>query len=63
MRNAIRGRSTFNIIDAIKADKVELFMLSIDPRYHPAFKARTRQMLAIPGEEPFDIWVARPSLP
>lgn len=59
MRNAIRGRSTFNIIDAMMADKVDLFMLSMDPRYHPAFEARTRRMLALPGEEPFDVWVAR----
>ncbi len=59
MLGAIQGRSTFNIIDAIRSEKVDLFLLSMDARYQSAFETRTRRTVASEGEEPFDIWVAR----
>lgn len=59
MLSAIHGRSTFNIIDGERADKVDLFMLSMDIRYRPAFETRTRGVVIGPNREPFNIWVAR----
>lgn len=59
MLSAIHGNSTFNIIDAEQADKVDLFMLSMDNRYQTAFDTRVRRQLVGFDQEPFEIWVAR----
>lgn len=59
MLGAIRNHSTFNIIDGQLADKVDLFTLSMDSRYRPAFANRTRGVVVSPNEESFDIWIAR----
>lgn len=59
MRGAIENASTFNIIDAERAEKVDLFLLSLDLRYKPAFETRTRRTVPISGQEPLTIWVAR----
>ena len=59
MRGAIHARSNFNIIDGEQAEKVDLFMLSMDGRYQTAFDTRTRQLLVEPNHDTFHIWVAR----
>jgi hypothetical protein len=59
MLAAIHRGSTFNIIDAERADKVDLFMLSMDSRYQTAFDTRIRHKLVGFDQEPFDIWIAR----
>ncbi|CUS03650.2 protein of unknown function [Candidatus Promineifilum breve] len=59
MLAAIRANSTFNIIDILKVDKVDLFMLSMDPRYFTAFETRVRRTVAEAEQNPLEIWVAR----
>ncbi len=59
MLGAIRAHSTFNIIDALQAKKADLFMLSMDPRYLPAFDTRTRHTMTDNNGELFDVWFAR----
>lgn len=59
MLAAIRANSTFNIIDILEADKVDLFMLSMDRRYQTAFDTRVRHTVAEAEQDPLEIWVAR----
>jgi hypothetical protein len=60
MRNAIRIGSSFNIIDSTMGEKADLFPLTMDPRYRPAFKNRIRRVVDLPGRQPFSVWAARP---
>ena len=60
MRNATQIGSTFNIIDVERGEKADLFPVTMDPRYRPAFENRVRQVVELPGIEPFAVWAARP---
>jgi hypothetical protein len=60
MRNSIRLGISFNIIDGERGEKADLNPLTRDSRYRQAFERRVRQGLAWQGEEPFDVWCARP---
>lgn len=60
MQNAMKIGSTFNIIDTERGEKADLFPLSMDPRYQPAFENRIRQDVDLPGLKPFSVWAARP---
>lgn len=60
MRKAVETDSSFNIIDSSRGEKVDLFPLSMDIRYQPAFDNRIRRVVDLPGMEPFAVWAARP---
>jgi hypothetical protein len=60
MRNAIRIGSSFNMNDSTMSEKADLFPLTMDPRYRPAFENRIRRVVDLPGREPFSVWAARP---
>lgn len=60
MRYAMRMGSSFNIIDTTLGEKADLFPLTMDPRYQPAFEHRVRGVVDLPEQEPFAVWVARP---
>jgi hypothetical protein len=60
MRNAIKIGSTFNIIDSTLGEKADLFPLTMDLRYKPAFENRIRRTVDMPEQEPFSVWAARP---
>jgi hypothetical protein len=60
MRNAMRIGSSFNIIDAERGEKADLFLLTMDLRYQPAFDNRVRRVVAMAGREPMEVWTARP---
>lgn len=60
MRNAMAIGSSFNIIDSTLGEKADLFPLTMDPRYTPAFENRIRQTVDMPGSEPLFVWAARP---
>lgn len=60
MRNAMEIGSTFNIIDSTLGEKADLFPLTMDLRYKPAFENRIRQIVDMPGQEPLSVWAARP---
>lgn len=60
MRNAMEIGSSFNIIDSTLGEKADLFPLTMDPRYTPAFENRIRQTVDMPGKEPLSVWAARP---
>lgn len=60
MRKAMQIGSSFNIIDSSRGEKVDLFPLTMDVRYKPAFDNRVRRMVDMPGMEPFAVWAARP---
>jgi len=60
MRNAMQIGSSFNIIDSSRGEKADLFPLTMDLRYKPAFENRIRRMVDLPGMEPFAVWAARP---
>jgi hypothetical protein len=60
MRKALEIGSSFNIIDSSRGEKVDLFPLSMDIRYQPAFNNRIRRVVDLPGMEPFAVWAARP---
>ena len=60
MRNAMEIGSSFNIIDSSRGEKADLFPLTMDLRYKPAFDKRIRRMVDLPGMEPFAVWAARP---
>jgi hypothetical protein len=60
MRNAIRIRSIFNIIDTERGEKADLFPITMDERYRPALDNRVRQVAEIVGQEPLEVWAARP---
>jgi len=50
----------FNIIDTNRGEKADLVPLSGTLDYRPAFERRVRQLVEIPGAEPFEVWCARP---
>lgn len=60
MRNAMEIGSTFNIIDSTLGEKADLFPLTMDIRYKPAFENRIRRIVDMPGQEPLSVWAARP---
>jgi hypothetical protein len=60
MRNAMEIGSLFNIIDSTLGEKADLFPLTMDLRYKPAFENRIRRVVDMPGREPFSVWAARP---
>lgn len=60
MRAAVRNGNSFNIIDSTRGEKADLFPLSMDPRYRPAFENRVRQRVELLGMDPFAVWAARP---
>jgi hypothetical protein len=60
MRDSIRMGIMFNIIDSTRGEKADLIPLKMDPRYRRAFERRVRQTVDVPGEEPFEVWCARP---
>lgn len=60
MQRAIQIGSSFNIIDSTLGEKADLFPLTMDMRYKPAFENRIRRIVDIPGSEPYSVWVAKP---
>lgn len=60
IRNSIEMGIMFNIIDTERGEKADLVPLSGTLDYRPAFARRVRQLVEIPGAEPFEIWCARP---
>ena len=60
IRNSIEMGIMFNIIDTNRGEKADLVPLSGTLDYRPAFERRVRQLVEIPGEEPFEVWCARP---
>jgi hypothetical protein len=60
MRNAMQAGSSFNIIDSTRGEKADLFPLTMDLRYKPAFENRIRRLIDLPDIEPFAAWAARP---
>jgi len=60
IRNSIQMGIMFNIIDTDQGEKADLVPLSGTLEYRPAFRRRVRQLVEIPGAEPFEIWCARP---
>lgn len=60
IRNSIGMGIMFNIIDTNRGEKADLVPLSGTLDYRPAFERRIRQLVEIPGAEPFEIWCARP---
>lgn len=60
IRNSIALGIMFNIIDTERGEKADLVPLSGTPSYYPAFQRRIRQLVEIPGAEPFEVWCAQP---
>jgi hypothetical protein len=60
MQEAIRLGIMFNIIDTHRGEKADLVPLTMASRYRHAFQRRVRQMVEVPGVEPFEVWCARP---
>ena len=60
IRNSIEMGIMFNIIDTNRGEKADLVPLSGALDYRSAFERRIRQLVEIPGAEPFEIWCARP---
>ena len=60
MLQAMRTGSPFNIIDSERGEKADLFPITMNERYRPALDNRLRQIVELPGMEPFAVWVARP---
>lgn len=60
IRDSIEMGIMFNIIDTERGEKADLVPLSGSLDYRPAFERRVRQLVEIPGAEPFEIWCARP---
>lgn len=52
--------SSFNIIDTTLGEKADLFPLTMDLRYRPAFENRIRRTVDLPGQVSFPVWAARP---
>lgn len=59
MQNAIEKGMSFNIIDGSRAEKVDLFPVTMDERYRPALENRIRRLVEPVGATPFNVWVAR----
>lgn len=60
MRQAMKTGGQFNIIDAERGEKADLFPITMDDRYLAALENRLRHIVELPGMEPFAVWVARP---
>ena len=60
MRRATDLGSSFNIIDSELGAKADLFPVSMDERYRPAFSNRIRRPIDIPGLPVDEVWAARP---
>lgn len=60
MRNAMNIGSSFNIIDSTLGEKADLFPLTMDLRYKPAFENRIRRNVDMPDRDAFSVWAARP---
>jgi len=60
MRDSIRKRMMFNIIDSSRGEKADLIPLTMVTRYEQAFRHRIRQQVELPDGETLDIWCARP---
>ncbi len=60
MRDSIRLGIMFNIIDTSRGEKAGLMPLTMASRYRQAFRRRVRQVVDVPGTEPFEVWCARP---
>lgn len=60
IRNSIKMGIMFNIIDTERGEKADLVPLNGTPDYRPAFERRIRQLVDIPGADPFEVWCARP---
>lgn len=60
MRNVMQIGSSFNIIDSTRGEKADLFPLTMDLRYKPAFDNRIRRVVDLPDRESFSVWAARP---
>lgn len=60
MRNAVEKGMSFNIIDSTQGEKVDLFPVTMDPRYRPALERRIRRQIESPGTPAYAVWVARP---
>ena len=60
MRRATQLGSSFNVIDSEMGAKADLFPVSMDERYRPAFVNRIRRQVDIPGRSSFEVWAARP---
>ena len=62
MRNSIRLRISFNIIDGKLGDKVDLSPLTRDSRYRTAFRQRVRQTIDLLDGTPFEPGVRAPRM-
>lgn len=60
IRNSINMGIMFNIIDTERGEKADLVPLNGTLGYRPAFERRVRQTVEMFGEEPFEVWSARP---
>jgi len=60
MRESIQLGIMFNIIDTSRGEKADLVPLTMASRYRQAFQRRVRQIVQVPGIEPFEVWCARP---
>lgn len=60
IRNSLKMGIMFNIIDTERGEKADLVPISGTLDYRPAFERRVRQLVEIPGAEPFEVWCARP---
>ena len=60
MRDSVRRGIMFNIIDTSRGEKADLVPLTMASHYREAFQRRVRQMVDIPGAEPFEVWCACP---
>ena len=60
MRNAMKIGGSFNIIDSTLGEKADLFPVTMDLRYKPAFDNRIRRRVEMLGRDPFSVWAARP---
>lgn len=60
MRQGMEKGSSFNIIDSTLGEKADLFPLTMDIRYKPAFENRIRRLVELPDQAPFSVWAVRP---
>ncbi|MCJ7433519.1 MAG: nucleotidyl transferase AbiEii/AbiGii toxin family protein [Anaerolineales bacterium] len=60
IRNSINMGIMFNIIDTERGEKADLVPLNGTLEYRPAFERRVRQTVEMFGEEPFEVWSAKP---
>lgn len=60
MRDSIRQGIMFNIVDTTFGTKADLVPMGNNLRNRSAMQHRTRQLVILPGREPFEVWCARP---